>query len=110
MNGEAEPHTRLADRVREKVGAAGVTDPRIRLAAMNRGGDGPTMDEPYDSLAHQIGDASFLVTDEQVAAVRQATGSDKGAFEVILSASIGAGLARWDAAMQAIEGAADATE
>ncbi|KHL05131.1 hypothetical protein [Sinomonas humi] len=40
---------------------------------------------------------------------RGATGSDKEAFEIIMSASIGAGLARWDAAIRAIAQASDAT-
>lgn len=44
----------------------------------------------------------------QVLAVREAAGSDKAAFEVILTAAIGAGLARWDAAQRAITEAKDA--
>lgn len=104
-----EPHARFASRLRERVGGDGETSPDLRLGAMNRGGGGPPIAEPYDALARQIGDAAFLVTDAQVAAVREAAGTDRGAFEIILSASVGAGLVRWDAAMRAIEGATDAT-
>ena len=55
------------------------------------------------------GEAADRVTDAQVATVRAALGSDKGAFEIIMCASIGAGLARWDAAITAIEEATDAS-
>jgi hypothetical protein len=48
------------------------------------------------------------VTDDQVSAVRQATGSDRAAFEIVLSAAVGAGLRRWDAAMRALKDAPDA--
>jgi len=58
--------------------------------------------EPYDALAHQIAQDSFGVTDAQVAAVLQTTGSERNAFEVVLTAAIGAGLRRWDAAEKAI--------
>jgi hypothetical protein len=109
MAGDTESHSRFADRVRERVGGDGLTDPEVRLGAMSRGAGGPAIAEPYNALAHQIGEAAYRVTDAQVAAVKEATSTDKGAFEIILSASIGAGLARWDAALRAIEGAADAT-
>jgi hypothetical protein len=69
---------------------------------------GPATEEPYDSLARQIGEASSRVTDAEVDAVRRATGSDKAAFEIVMSACIGAGLTRWDAATRAIEQATDA--
>jgi hypothetical protein len=65
--------------------------------------------EPYGLLARTIASASYRVTDAQVAAVRQAAGSDKAAFEVVMSASVGAGLARWYAAARAIREATDAT-
>lgn len=108
MNGE-EPHALYAKRVRDKVGGDGVTPRELRIGAMHRAAAGPPIDEPYDALAGQIGIAAYDVTDAQVAAVRAAAGSDKGAFEIILSASIGASLARWDAATHAIDGATNAT-
>jgi hypothetical protein len=52
--------------------------------------------------------ASFHVTDGQVAAVRAKAGSDKAAFELVMAAAIGSGLWRWDRAMAALAGAADA--
>jgi hypothetical protein len=75
---------------------------------MGRAAGGGSVEQPYDSLTQQIAGAAYRVTDAQVEAVRTATGSDKGAFEIIMAASIGAGLARWDAAMRAIEGEGNA--
>lgn len=96
----------LSDRVIE----LGVLEPTLRADVMARSaGGGPPIAEPYDALSCQIGEASYQVTDDQVEAVRLAAGSDKAAFEVVLAASVGAGLTRWDAAFRAIEGLDDAT-
>lgn len=93
----------------QKIAASGITDRRLRVGAMARPAGGTaSLDEPYDSLARQIGEAAYGVTDAQVAAVRAAAGSDKAAFEIVLAASVGAGLTRWDAAFRAIEGLDDA--
>ncbi|HEY4458875.1 MAG TPA: hypothetical protein VGN81_31470 [Pseudonocardiaceae bacterium] len=94
-----------AEAVRAAVAGAGVTEASLRTAIAS----GAPVAEPYDTLARQIGAASYRVTDAEVDAVRQATGSDKGAFEIVMSACIGAGLARWDAATRVIEEAADAS-
>jgi hypothetical protein len=90
------------------AGDTGVTETSLRTATAARAAGGPPADEPYDNLARQIGETSYQVTDAEVDAVRQATGSDKAAFEIVMSACIGAGLTRWDAAARAIEEAADA--
>lgn len=103
-------HRRHADAVRTAAtGQAGATEPDLRSGVMSRAGGGAPVMEPYDALARQIGEAADRVTDAQVATVRAALGSDKGAFEIIMCASIGAGLARWDAAITAIEEATDAS-
>lgn len=103
------PHRERAEALRAAVaGDGGVTEASLRTAVSARAAGGPPIDEPFDSLARQIGDASYRVTDAQVGAVRQATGSDKAAFEIVLSACAGAGLARWDAAVRVIEEATDA--
>lgn len=72
------------------------------------GGEPTRIAEPFDALVRQVDEGSYRVTDAQVAAVLQATGSEKGAFEIVMSASIGAGLRRWEAAAGVIEEAADA--
>lgn len=103
-----ERHRESADDLRAALLGGGVTDAALRAAVAARASGGPAVEEPYDALTHQIGEAAHRVTDAQVTAVRDAAGSDKAAFEIVLSACIGAGLARWDAAARAIEGAGDA--
>jgi hypothetical protein len=66
------------------------------------------MDAPYDDLARQIGESAAGVTDEQVASVLRATGSERAAFEVIVAAALGAGLLRWRQGIKALDEVADA--
>ncbi|MFD2420339.1 hypothetical protein [Amycolatopsis pigmentata] len=104
------PHHDHAEALRAAVaGDTGVTAASLRTATSARAAGGAPIAEPYDNLARQIGEASYRVTDAEVDAVRHATGSDKAAFEIVMSACIGAGLARWDAAARAIEEATDAS-
>lgn len=72
------------------------------------GGLENTLRSPVGDLARLVGAASFRVTDVMIADVREAVGSDVAAFEVVMSASVGAGLTRWDAASQVIGEAAGA--
>ncbi|GAA3439877.1 hypothetical protein [Kutzneria kofuensis] len=103
-------HHELAEALRTAVANdAGVTDAALRTAVSARAADGPPIAEPYNTLAREIGAASYRVTDAEVDAVRQAAGTDKAAFEIIMSACVGAGLARWDAAARIIEEASDAS-
>lgn len=107
---DSEPHDVLAERLRTRVLQTGTISAELREGAVAAGaGQAAGIPPEYDALARQIGEASYRVTDAQVEAARRAAGSDRAAFEVVLSASIGAGLRRWDAALRAIEGAADAS-
>lgn len=90
------------------TGASGITAESLRTAIVNRAAGGAPLAAPYDALVQQVASAASRVTDAQVAAVHAVAGSDKATFEVVLCASIGAGLARWDAAARAIEAAGDA--
>ncbi|HVW93586.1 MAG TPA: hypothetical protein VHB74_13400 [Devosia sp.] len=102
-------HKHLAEAVRSRIGgASGVADPALRKEAAAAGAGAASTNEPYAALAQQIAEASYRVTDAQVSAVRAATGSDKAAFELVMSAAIGAGLFRWDEAMRALAEASDA--
>lgn len=104
-----EKHRRHAAAVRTAVtGPAGATDAALRAEVLARASGGPEIPDPYDALARQISEAADRVTDAQVSAVRGATGSDLAAFEIVMAASIGPGLARWDAAIHAIEETPDA--
>jgi len=98
-------HVELAALLRSHVEQTGILDAGLRRGILS--GDA-AVPEPYGSLARQIAEDSFRVTDAQVQAVREAAGSQKGAFEVVLTAAIGAGLRRWDAAARAIDEARDA--
>lgn len=96
-------HSSLAQALRDRiVNGSGESDRALRRAAAERAAGGPPMPEPYDALARQIGDASERVTDAQVASVRDAAGSDKAAFEIIAAAAVGAGLLRWQRAVDAL--------
>ena len=107
--GSDNSHRHHAEAVRAAMaGGTGITEAALRTAVAARAAGGPPIAEPYDDLARQIGDASYRVTDAEVGAVRQAAGSDKAAFEIVMSACIGAGLARWDAAARVIAEATDA--
>jgi len=62
-----------------------------------RAADGPAVAESaYDDLARQIGEAAYMVTDEQVKKVVEKTGNEKAAFELIVAAAVGAGFYRWE--------------
>lgn len=102
-------HAELAVALRRRLEDTGVIGAGLRTGAMHAGAGAPAeLAEPYGSVVRTIGDASYRVTAAQVAAVREVAGSDRAAFEVVMSASVGAGLARWDAAMRAIREATDA--
>jgi len=99
-----EEHRRKAEAVRAAAtGTSGVTESALRAEVMARAADGSEIAAPFEELARQIGQAATGVTDGQVEAVRAKLGSDKAAFEVVMAASIGAGLERWDTAMRAIQ-------
>ena len=103
-------HGRRTDALRAAAASeVGVTDSSLRAAVLARVAGGAPVVEPYDALARKIGEAAYRVTDAEVDAVREAAGSDKGAFEIIMSACVGAGFARWDAAIRAIDEANDAS-
>ena len=108
MSGEdLGSHELHAEQLRARVAASGLTVQELRLAALSSAG-GAEIPEPYGTLVRRIREDSSRVTDDQVGAVREAAGSDKAAFEIILTAAIGAGLNQWDAAQQAITEATDA--
>jgi hypothetical protein len=102
-------HRALAEALRRRVlEGPGKTDREVRQAAADRATGGPAIEAPYDDLARQIGEAAAGVTDEQVASVLRATGSEKATFEVIAAAALGAGLLRWRQGIKALDEAADA--
>jgi hypothetical protein len=102
-------HRALAEVLRRRVlDGPGKTDRALRQAIAERAAGGPAIAAPYDDLARQIGESAAGVTDEQVASVLRATGSEKAALEVIAAAALGAGLLRWRQGIKASDEAADA--
>ena len=102
-------HPARAAALRAQVrSSGGTTDPTLRRAVLAQVGGGPNASEPYAALAKQIADAAYRVTDAQVAEVRRVSGSDKAAYEIIMTAAIGAGLLRFDRAMLVVKDASDA--
>jgi hypothetical protein len=102
-------HRALAEALQRRVlDGPGKTDRALRRAIAERATGGPAVEAPYDDLARQIGASAAAVTDEQVARVLQATGSEKAAFEVIAAAALGAGLLRWRQGIKALDEVTDA--
>ncbi|MBX3196368.1 MAG: hypothetical protein KF727_14880 [Microbacteriaceae bacterium] len=95
-------HEALAVELRRATLAASAfsadEDRRLAIAGSHDGAVGV--------LISKLAEESFRVTDADVERARTHTGSDKGAFEIVLTASIGAGLKRWDIASRVIEEAA----
>jgi uncharacterized peroxidase-related enzyme len=97
-------HIALASALRLRVlEGPGVTYPGLRQRMAKRAAGGPAIDEPYDGLAGQIGEAAYRVTEDQVTRVVQQAGNEKAAFELITSAAVGAGLYRWDAGLAVLK-------
>src|SRR3569833_2611030 len=79
------------------------TSIELRRQMAARAAGGITFSSPFDELARDVGEASYRVTDAEVAAVRSATGSDRAAFELVAAAAVGAALKRWKAGISAID-------
>jgi len=102
-------HHALAETLRRRVlEGRGETDPALRRRVAARAAGGRAIEAPYDDLACQIGEAAWRITDAQVASVLAAAGSEKAAFELIATAALGAGLLRWQQAIEILEEAGDA--
>jgi hypothetical protein len=102
-------HAALADALRRRVlDGPGKTDPALRQAVALSATGGPPALPPYDALARQIGQSASRTTDLYVASVLSAAGSEKAAFEVIVAAAVGAGLQRWQKAIEVLREVTDA--
>jgi uncharacterized peroxidase-related enzyme len=87
----------LAEALRKRIlEGPGLTNTELRQAIAKRASGGPVLPEPvYDSLAQQIGQSSYKVTNEQVEKVVRKAGNEKAAFELIIAAAVGSGLYLW---------------
>lgn len=96
----------------------GVTEPGVRQSAAARaaaiGGyqlaEGAALPEGLAIYVETVARHAYRVTDEQVAALLAAGHSEDAVFEVTVSAALGAGLARLERGLAALEGAGDAPQ
>ncbi len=96
---EHPDHYLMAETLRQRIfERPGITNSSLRQAIGNRAIGGNPIEAPYNEMALLIGEASYKVTDAQVMDVIKKAGSDKAAFEIMVSAAVSAGLYRWDAA------------
>jgi hypothetical protein len=110
MTSNPPDHPSWAETLRRRVlEGLGESDPALRRRMAARASGGPPIDAPYDDLARQIGEAACRTTDAQVASVLAAVGSEKAVFELIAAAATGAGLLRWQQAIEALEQSGDAS-
>lgn len=97
-------HRTFAATLRQRIfEGPGVTDKILRQKMGKRAIGGPAIEQPFDELALLIGDAAYKITDEQVAKVAKATGSERAAFELITAAAVGAGLHRWQVGLKMLD-------
>lgn len=90
-------HIILSEDLRKRVlETSGLTSVELRQEIARRANGGPNLSDPvYDSIALQVGQSSYSVTDELVGKVVSKTGSEKAAFELITAAAVGRGLYIW---------------
>jgi len=104
MDGHPD-HQALAEELRSRVlEGPGLTDISLRQAIAGRATGGSAVAEStYDSLAQQIGQSSYKITDEQIGKVVQKAGSEKATFELITAAAVGSGLYRWNKGLSLLQ-------
>jgi hypothetical protein len=110
----AEKHAELLNGVaRTVLSAPGETDPALRRAISARtaalGGSPvepsqPPVPSELSALVEKIGRHAYKVTDEDIAQLKAAGFSEDALFEIVVSAAMGAGLARYERGMKALRG------
>lgn len=107
----ATPQVAAVDRHAERVAAVreavfdsdAVTDRASRSGAAS--GDGELLPELAAYLAN-VREASYRITDEDVASLRRVGHSEEEIFELSVAAALGAALLRRDAGLRALRGGA----
>lgn len=92
--------------------APGDTSPDLRRAIEARiaaaaGGDRDAsgeIPEELETYVEKVGKHAYKVTDEDVEGLLKAGYSEDAVFEITLAAVVGAGLARWERGLAALEG------
>ncbi len=78
--------------------SAGAADPAVREAA----GAGGELPEPWPSYVAKVREASYRITDDDIAALRAAGCIEEQIFEVTVAAATGAALHRLEAGLRAM--------
>ena len=81
------------------LSGSGALDPAVRTAASLATG----LPDALGSYVEKVARHAYQVTDEDITALRQAGYSEDQLFEVTVSAALGAGLARLDAGLSALQ-------
>ena len=92
---------------RHLLTADGALDPALRRAAYEHAGDpatAPQLPEPLASFVHKVTTAAYKVVDDDVAALREAGYDEDAILEAVLATAAGAGLARLEVGLAALEG------
>jgi alkylhydroperoxidase family enzyme len=79
--------------------AAAVTPPALRRAAAT----GESLAEPWRSYTALVRDASYRITDADIAQLTEAGHSEDEVFELTVAAAVGAALSSFDAGSRALE-------
>jgi hypothetical protein len=94
-------HTRRLDDLRGAVlDGGGVTDRELRFAAAT-GGVVPT---PWAAYVAKVRDASYRVTDGDIAGLKAAGLGEEDIFEITVATALGAALDRMAAGLRAVAG------
>ena len=97
-------HRAMAETLRTSVlEGPSVSDTALRRAIAECAATSKSMDEPFVSLAKQIREDSYKVTDDQVVTLVQKVGSEKAAYELIIAAIIGVGLYQWQCGLEVFD-------
>ena len=103
MSDVTQLHRALIARVRDGAGKA---PNDLRRAAFDDAG----LDEPMRTLIDKVANHAYLVTDEDVAAVRAAGLSEDQIFELVVCAAIGQASRQYEHALAALASATEGGE
>lgn len=97
-------HQTMAGKLRYAVfEGPGVTNISLRRAIIVRVRGGAPIEEPYETIVKKIAESSYKITDDEVDILVHKAGSEKAAYEVIVTAATAAGLRRWDMVKKLME-------
>lgn len=94
--------TRYAELVAALRGAVLDSDGAVPSAIRHAAGAGTSLPDPWGAYVAKVRDASYRITDEDVAALKATGCSEEEIFEMTVAAATGAALHRLDIALRAM--------